>query len=241
MESNYKKVLKNYNLIQELEIAVSTLKSGLGVLQQSAGSDLPRYFLFMLLLSTGLERLMKVLLCIYSLDKEGKFLEPEVLKYELGHDLVELKTRIENKGFTEEALRRDAMQKDLQFLREDKLLNEIIAVLSDFANEDRYIYLDGINYPELNRKWLDRRWNEIEEMAVTEEEKYTLIREDRLQEYPRLATERIMICFERFLRALARTITLSGLGKEAQSLGTNLWSFLMRKDDQLGETKYPVV
>lgn len=241
MGSATSEVLKNFNLLRELEIAVSTIKSGLGVLQQSAGGPFPRTFLFMLLLSTGLERLMKVLLCIYSLDEEGKFLEHEVLKFELGHDLLELKARVEEKGFTEEALRRKAMQEDLQFLQEDALLNEIISFLSDFAINDRYLYLDGINDPEANREGLEDRWGEIADMTMTQEDRDTLIRENRLHEYLRISTERIVVCLERFLRALARTITLSGLGKEAKSLGTGVWSFLMRRDDQLGKTKYSVV
>lgn len=241
MEAERIETLKNFHLIEELDIAVSTLKSGLGVLQQSAGGGRPRYFMFMLLLSTGLERLMKVLLCIYSLDKEGKFLESHVLKHELGHDLIELKKRIESQGFTKEALRREAMREDLRFLQEDPLLKEIISVLSDFAEEDRYLYLDGINYPELDREWLDQRWSQIENMAIPEAKRRELIREERFREHIRLSTSQIVACLERFLRALARTVTLSGLGKEAKSLGTAVWDFLMLKDDQLGKTKYPVV
>ena len=66
MNLTHEERLSRIHLIEELDLSVSVIKHGLAILQRSSAAQ-TRYFLFMLTLSTGIERLMKVLLCLHSL------------------------------------------------------------------------------------------------------------------------------------------------------------------------------
>lgn len=78
-------------------------------------------------------------------------------------------------------------------------------------------------------------------MTMSEDEKLKLLRDDKLDIIKVRATKDIVICLERFLRALARTVTHTGLKGEAKSLGTGVWDFLAIQDNQLGKTEYNVI
>ena len=123
----------------------------------------------MLILSTGIERLMKCLLCLRSLSDYGRFLTEGELR-EFGHDIVDLRDAVLDRCYSAEALSRPAMRQDYKLLREDDLLGAILAALSDFGREDRYVYMNGINNPEDTGEWLDKRWDEIEQMTIPQDE-----------------------------------------------------------------------
>ena len=223
---------------EELGLAISVIKSGLAILQETTAAR-TNAFLFMLALSTGIERLMKILLCLRSLDEEGRFLTEQELRA-FGHNLVRLNEAVVDQCFTQEALRRPALQEDFDFIRNDPLLQEVLQVLSDFALRDRYVYMDAINDPNGFSGWLEDRWSTIERMTMPADEINEMLMQRRLREVISTATQSIVICLERFLRALARTVTLSGLSPEARSMGTAVWDFLMLRDEELGQNIYEV-
>lgn len=233
--------MKHLHLIEELRVAVNTIKSGLGILQQSATVVDRRYFLFMLVLSTGLERYMKVLLCLHSLDETGDILSSNELQ-DFGHDLIRLNDAIAERCFTDEAMKRPAMREDLKFIQEGELIGKILKTLSDFADasKDRYIYLEGANNPGHDRDWLDRKWESVEDLTMTKERRLQLIDDGRLDEIRVEATNEIVTCIERYLRALARTVTLTGYDSDVKSLGTDAFDFLMMSDDDLGTEEYDI-
>ncbi len=238
MNLTHEERLSRIHLIEELDLSVSVIKHGLAILQRSSAAQ-TRYFLFMLTLSTGIERLMKVLLCLHSLDSQGSFRSEQELK-SFRHNLVRLKDEVVDKCFNAESLRRPAVREDLDFIQNDALMNEVLETLSDFAMRDRYIYMDGINDPNADREWLDTRWDRVERMTMPEDASLSMVAEGRLDEYISYANRCIVICLERFLRALARTVTLSGLSADASSLGTGVWDFLMKHDEDLGQTEYKI-
>ena len=93
MNTQHQESVRRLHLIKELRVAVNTIKSGLGILQQSVTVVDRKYFLFMLVLSTGLERYMKVLLCLQSLDETGNILSSNELQ-NFGHNLISLNDAI---------------------------------------------------------------------------------------------------------------------------------------------------
>lgn len=234
-----RETLKRLYLIQELDLAVNVIKSGLAILQQSRLYK-TQHFLFLLTLSTGIERLMKLLLSLHHFDSTGQFLAPRNLK-RYGHNVARLKNDVCKICFSKMSSYPPMIEQDRSFLEEDPLLVAILDTLSDFGERDRYLFMDGINDPDSTGEWIDRRWERIESMTFPEEEGLTLVTNGRLDEYKSRATATIIICLERFLRALARTVTHAGLNGEAKSLGTGVWDFLTIRDDHLGKTKYEVV
>lgn len=230
--------LKRLYLLQELDLSVATIKSGLAILQRSRPYK-TQHFLFLLILSTGFERLMKCLLCLHSLDARGKFLTERELR-SLGHDVVKLRDEVASECFNTESFKRPAVKEDHEFILHDKLLNAVLEALSAFGLQDRYVYMNGINNPDTTGEWLDRRWEQIEGMTMSQDEGLRLVMENQLDEYKARATRAIMVCLERFLRALARTVTMSGLSRDVQSLGTGVWDFLMKRDEDLGQTEYEI-
>ena len=241
MNTQHQESVKRLHLIEELRVAVNTIKSGLGILQQSVTVVDRKYFLFMLVLSTGLERYMKVLLCLQSLDETGNILSSNELQ-NFGHNLISLNDAIADRCFTEEAMKRSAMRKDLEFIQEGELIGKTLTVLSDFADasKDRYIYLEGANNPGHDRDWLDRKWESIEDLTMPRERRLRLIEDGELDKIRIKATNEIVKCIERYLRALARTVTLTGYDGEVKSLGTDAFDFLMKRDDELGSEEYDI-
>jgi hypothetical protein len=241
MNTQHQESVKRLHLIEELRVAVNTIKSGLGILQQSVTVVDRKYFLFMLVLSTGLERYMKVLLCLQSLDGTGNILSSNELQ-NFGHNLISLNDAIADRCFTEEAMKRSAMRKDLEFIQEGELIGKILKVLSDFADasKDRYIYLEGANNPGHDRDWLDRKWESVEDLTMSRKRRLRLIEDGELDEIRVEATNEIVKCIERYLRALARTVTLTGYDGEVKSLGTDAFDFLMKRDDELGSEEYDI-
>jgi hypothetical protein len=183
---------------------------------------------------------MKLLLCLHAFDTDGRFLTEKQLR-NLGHDLLELRDSVVQRCFSAEALRRPAVQEDYQFIQHDSFLNAILQLLSDFAKGDRYIYLRGLNEPQDSGAWLDARWDQIEQMTASAEEIVRHMRDNNLEAYYKRAELLIIVCLEKFLRALSRTVTLGNLGAEARSLGTGVWPFLMKRDEDFGQKQYDLL
>jgi hypothetical protein len=72
------------------------------------------------------------------------------------------------------------------------------------------------------------------------ERRLRLIEDGELDEIRIEATNKIVKCIERYLRALARTVTLTGYDGEVKSLGTDAFDFLMKRDDELGSEEYDI-
>jgi hypothetical protein len=240
MSSSSKTSLRSYYITEELRLSVSIVKSGLAALQQHRFGNEGR-FIFMLLLSTGLERMMKVLLCLHTYDTEGQFPPRKKLKGEWGHDLRKLWDELAKRGFDEKARLVPVVQEDLKFAQSDPLLTKTLEVLSEFAKTDRYVYMNGIHDPEeQTEKWLGRQWEEVEDLTMDEERKLQLLADERFDECKAHATKAIVVCLERFARTLSETVTHSDLGKEMKSLGTAVMDF-SKLDDRLGERDYQVM
>jgi hypothetical protein len=143
----------------ELNISIYVIESGLASLQRSE-EEYPRHFVFMLLLSTGIERIMKIILSLQQFQIEGYFLsDKEIRRY--SHHLIGLRKAIVSKCFTPEYITNPHAKDDLEFLNSDPLLNRVLDIFSDFAGRDRYIYLDGIHAPRDPKELPEGRWDQV--------------------------------------------------------------------------------
>lgn len=200
-------VLQRLYLTQELEISVSVVKSGLAVLQQSRLYK-ANHFVFLTLLSTGIERLLKVILHLHAIETTGGFLPKQKVR-DVSHDILKLREEVVEKCFTQEYLKKPVAKQDLDFLSHDDTLNKMLSLLSDFAKRDRYVYMDGISIPGITAEWPNRRWEELENGTIPDDERIRLRLDDKHELVKLRATQYLVLCLERLLRALARLFTLS--------------------------------
>ena len=228
---------------QELLNAVRLIHAGFGQLQKLDGAN-DFYHLPLLTLSSGFERLMKVILSFRILEKTGAFPGPNDLPSgRKGHDLELLLIRIRSECFLEHyANKVPVAKKDLEYLETEELLS-FLSILSNFGQAARYHHLDVVQGKETQTDAPDAEWERLETAIVTA--RPDLMKE--MEEYPaskRIRQEiaiEVVARLERFARALSRLFTIGGIGQEAKRYVGYIGTFLTLRDDSLGQNKYDPV
>jgi hypothetical protein len=231
-------ILQQIYVLQELDQAVLLINSGLAVLQMNKPYH-RKYFVFLTLLSSGIERLLKIIICLEAIRSKGKFPTKAELK-SLSHNIPNLIREVVNRCFTAEYLKRPVAQQDLDFINNNQIINEIITILSDFAKNDRYIFMNGISEPAQSHNWPDRRWEELEAKCLSREEYLELLTKLDIDEITKRANVQLVIHVERFLRAVTRLFVLADLGTEARSKSLAVSHFYKLQDMDLGTKTYTI-
>ncbi len=225
-------------LLQEAEIALYSIEAGLAALEKNQPyAPKPYYFAWYLLLSTGFERLMKIIVCLHMFETTGAFPTRRVLQRDIGHDLLKLRDAIVQRCYTPEYCQRLFSQDDLRFITSDPILLHLLQALNDFAQGDRYMFMNQISEPSLGREWPKMRWEEIEQLALSDTVYYQLLKDD----YPELirqSTRALKGSIERFTRALTRLFIFGNLGSLARSQSAMISEFTNMEDSNLGRTIY---
>lgn len=240
MNSLNNKVLKDLYLDDELQTSVKLLELGFGEFQNLDLAD-DFYFLPFQLLSSGFERLMKCHICLGYYEANNTYPDRVYLKKcggKNGHDLIELKNTILNSFFSVHNI--PVLHDDLEFLKSDKELEQLICLLSEFGKYARYHNLDIITSavkPSIDVKKL---WEDYETKLVTSSpqliEKLGDI--EAASEVLEYTKREIIIKLEKFTRAICRQFTLGKLGKKALQLSSGLHMFIMLDDTKLGNRDY---
>ncbi len=229
--------LRRLYLIEELDVSVATIEAGLAELQRSRPYR-TRHFVFLLLLTTGVERLMKIVLHLRALETTGAFLSRDTMKKRYGHDLVGLCTAVVTECYTPEYLARPFARRDREFLEIDPTFRPMLALLSDFAKADRYVYMDGISDPGVTADWPGRRWDEIEVATMPDGEYTGLYLSGSEGQAKSHANRALVSCLETFVRALARLFVSSVLGSQARQASPAVSQYFMLDDEDLGAKEY---
>ena len=139
------KTLKEVALSQEVRIAVSFIQEGLICLNRL--DDVNDFvYLPLLLLSTGFERLLKVIICLDCLADKGQFPDSQhVRKTIKTHNLECLLKKViiiaNNWKYTERCA---ATKKDMAFLPNDADLQKVVSLLAAYGQQARYYHMDII-------------------------------------------------------------------------------------------------
>ena len=222
-------------LIQELETARDLIKAGFGELQEiHLGNDF--YHLPQQLLASGLERLLKCYFCLVYEARNGSFPDLAFLK-SIGHSLADAKQKLVDDYF--DANGRPLLADDLDFLRNDALLDGIISILSEFGKMARYYNLDivsGSPNPPIDPT------SEWERLETRIEDPSPYLKPDSLDAlhrdyYPRV-NAKIVGMLERFVRAVCMQFTLGNHGGRLQQLSPTVFDFIMQKDSEFGTKDY---
>ncbi|MDP9343002.1 MAG: hypothetical protein M3Q23_13130 [Actinomycetota bacterium] len=192
----------------------------------------------MLLLASGLERLMKVVLCLAVLQDQGRFPNPSDIP--ATHDLVRLLDVVIATCFDDAYLERPAAQEDLAYIRDDERLRQVVRALAEFGDQARYYNLDVVTGRSLPFRPPDEAWGDIEH-AVLEENPFWVVEfttDSGLEAHSDRMARTLVVAIERLIRALVRLFTLSRIAPEARLHTGRIASFLRLTDEHLGSTLY---
>jgi hypothetical protein len=227
------------SILIELENSIKYLRCGLAELQKITPEN-DFYEPPLLYLSSGFERLFKIILCL-NFKENNKRLpkQGEIWNRKQGHDIEFLKSEVEkicipvNRSFT---------FGDYDLITQDKDINLICKILSEFAKRSRYFNLDIIlGYEqEFNSK---KEWENIETVILKkyygEKEFYKRIGNHELLDdvYLKLS-ELIVSKLELFLRALVRQFIFGNFSKGSKTYMITISSFFSIDDNLIGKTDY---
>jgi len=223
-------VIKDLTLYEELNNACKLIKAGFDSLQTISMED-DFYHLPHQLLASGLERLMKCYFCLAYKSKHKEYPNNDYLK-KLGHDLTNLKKEFIS-NYNEEK-NETIIDLDYDFMNNDKYLNKIINILSEFGKYNRYYNLNvvtGSQKPSSNSP--DDEWQKLEMELISPslDDMEYLIKEC----YPEINSKIISI-LERFLRGIYRLFIVGN--SEFKSYSVCLRNFGRLRDEELGTTDY---
>jgi len=235
-------IIKQIAISEEVRNSIRLIEIGLGNLQRIDGSN-DFYHAAFLTLSSGFERLMKIIICFYKYEVDGNY--PTMVYFKTkgkGHDLVFLLEKITKECFNSKYLNKvPAARKDIMFLNEDEQLLETVKILTRFGLSTRYYNLNivlGVNSTLLSS---EQEWKKLESTILDSKNKYSdLMRNEiNLDEAYSIITTNLVIRLEMFARALVRLFTLGGLGVDAKRNSGFIKPFLNLMDRDLGKRKYP--
>jgi len=186
--------------------------------------------------------MMKTVICCYYLENTGDYPKRDVfLKGRRGHDLVHLLNQITCDCFSDAYLANiPAAKADITFLRNDPKLSTILQILSDFGQSARYYNLNVVLNEKDPGPSPDQEWQKFELEVLKEDSTYL----DRIGDpsqrdsIHRQINMTLTIQCEKLARALARLLTIGGLGSQAKQISPHTHHFLFLMDDQLGKTNY---
>lgn len=171
--------IKFFALLDELETAYKLIRLGFGELQNF---DLVNsfYFLPFQLLSQGIERFVKVYICLAYFHAHDAFPPPKEIK-NLSHNIDKSFSKIVDNYYPKYQSPQYVL--DNEFLRTNTDIRKLLNILSKFGQGARYYNFDLIteNYEQLGVSTKES-WEEFENKLLNSEDYTKLMQEDTKDE-----------------------------------------------------------
>lgn len=229
---------------EELLNAVRLLKTALRELSGMNGAT-DFFHLPILLLASGFERFMKIVICCHHLNVSGEFPGRSIFpKGKSGHDLIWLLDYITCKCFPQSYVSQiPAARADIEFLRVDEKLRRIVQILSDFGQSARYYNLNVVLGESDPGPSPDDEWQRLEVEILQENSHWAerLADPSHSEEIHQQINTQLTIHCEKLARSLSRLFTIGGLGELAKQISSHAHHFLFLTDKQLGITDYKTI
>jgi len=219
---------------EELEASFNFIKGGIRYLnnQYSAVSN---NHVPLQLLSSGFERLVKILLLLKEKHLIGEYPNTEGYKnyfgqFDNGHGFKKMVNKLISYSEDVELMRKTPMViEDLYYLKNDARFKTFLEIVTDFSKFQRYYYIDTIVKKERQENNSFEKFKllidsysdniDISKLAYDEEEQSNL--------------NYTIITIEKGVRAITRFFT-HGLGDEGRKHYGNFGSFILLSDEDLG-------
>lgn len=225
--------LKFFAIQEELETSYKLIRLGLGELQVTNNSF---YFLSAQLLSQGLERFMKIYICLGHFHLNKKFPESNHLK-ELGHDLIKMRNEIAENYYFKFA--KPQFELDSQFVQYNSKLEKLFKILSDFGTKSRYYNFDLI--ASAKTRSIDSRlsWERFKNGFLELADYEKLLDANLSCKVRQKVSSRIIILIEQFISAMSRQLIHNCLGQQAKALSVpTFFEFGMLYERDFGKQNY---
>lgn len=189
------------------------------------------------LLSQGIERFVKVYICLAYFHAHDAFPPPKEIK-NLSHNIDKSFSKIVDNYYPKYQSPQYVL--DNEFLRTNTDIRKLLNILSKFGQGARYYNFDLIteNYEQLGVSTKES-WEEFENKLLNSEDYTKLMQEDTKDEVRQKIVSYIVIVFERFISALSRQFVFKGLGQQATQLSVNnFFDFGKLYEKDFGMTDY---
>lgn len=237
-------LLKLISEEDEIKIGFDCIKKGI-IEFSKFGPTTVHLFIPLLLISTGFERILKILYCLNFKQVKNRYPTTSELRNDINHSLKKLKedlilTLESNELYHTAQARID----DIDFLKNNSDFLEFITILDDFSKKGRYFNLDmitsGIDYfskPEgLISKLLNRMM--LRYPDVIEEQMKPPYNTQLIYDY---FNPYIIEIVQRFARLLCFAFTQGAYGNKARQISaTFVNDFLSLRDEQLSTINFTI-
>ena len=230
------KTLRFLCILEELETSINLLKSGFGHLQEiDMGNTF--YHLPHQLMASGFERLMKCYISLVYHGRNGSYPDTTYMK-SLGHDLEDLLDTICSYYYG--GVTRHFIQREYDFISNDRVLRECIRILSLFGKKGRYYNLDVVTGALQTAIDPKREWQTLES-SVEDPAPFATNLELLYRDYYPRVHAKLIAQMERLVRAIALQFTLGDHAEQDNELQrTSVISAEFRNltDEKLGTIDY---
>jgi len=225
-------------VIEEVEASFNFIKEGIKSLDNQTSPTSSNH-VSLQLLSSGFERLVKILLLLKEKHLTGEFPQTEGKKnyfsqFDNGHGIKKMVENLVSYSEEVEIMNKIPMViEDLDYLKNDTRFKTFLEVITDFSKFQRYYYIDTIVKKEKQEnnsfeKFKSLIFSYSDDIDVS---KLTYDEEDRF------VLNSTIITIEKGVRAISRFFT-HGLGDEGKRHFGGFGSFIILKDDDLGKLNY---
>lgn len=228
-------------LNEETRDAIQLIESGLGSVQRIDGAN-DFYHAPFLLLASGFERLLKLILFLEWLESHGSPPREKDLYHrgKEGHSVERLLELVLERCYPAggETLV-PALDEDQKFMASNPVLRDIVEVLSDFGRKGRYANLDVLFEDEKSEMSPKQKWEKLElDILTAAGLTWEQLKERDFADLYGEINQALVRTLERFAGALARLFTLGPLGKLGKAQTATIGPFLNLWDEDLGKRKY---
>ncbi len=224
--TNWKELSIRGTLSEEVRISSELIFTGIKLIQEehyyNEAIDVP-----LILLANGLERLLKCLVCFWTLEKTNKLPTTKAIKNEFNHNIAKLFEYVFSRCYSDEFIRKGTTQKDLHFFRINPVFQGLVKVINDFALKDRYANLDLIlceNLPK-SRNPNDTWREQIELVLMQEYPKMQQLAITDNKEFRRQSSRYIADSLNRLMYSLVHLMILGKIGEYANTSAGPLRKF----------------
>lgn len=237
LNENHNDIFKTDAIIEEVEASFNFIVEGIRDLNNKSYT-IANNHVALQLLSSGFERLVKILLLLKEKKEKGKY--PELTKkdnyfhqYNNGHGIDKMIDELIIYSETQELMKRiPIVADDIAYLKSDKKFKEFVNIITDFSIRGRYYYIDIIcqaNFDETKQNPFNKFKSFIYSFTesldinnITEEEETTQIKKLSI------------ITIEKGVRALSRFFT-HGLDENGRRYYGDFTKFLFINNNDFGK------
>lgn len=224
---------------EEVEASFQLIISGLKYLNAQT-SFVSNNHVPLQLLSSGFERILKIILLLKDKHLTGNYPELHKAKarfnaYNNGHGIAAMLDELIEYSKNVEIMQRVPMvREDLNFIENNKAFREFLIIITEFSIKQRYYYIDTIILKKSNqdfnpfesfKKFLHSFGSGIDLAQLT------------YQQEERLLIRSAVVCIEKGVVAISRFFT-HGLGDFGKQCYGEFSNFILLNDNDLGSLKY---